>query len=74
MVDSCLRCIGGLILTYPLFEYVVLQEAAQSVGELPVKKPREEMETNNGAVTELPECMSFVIPEWFSEISPMWPA
>ncbi|XP_042062738.1 spermidine synthase 1-like isoform X2 [Salvia splendens] len=43
---------------------------AEAAGELPVKRPREEMEANNGAV---PECMSSVIPGWFSEISPMWP-
>lgn len=59
------------------------EAAAQSVGELPVKRPRAEeeenggvsveMEVNNGAVTELPECMSSVIPGWFSEMSPMWP-
>ncbi|XP_057774622.1 spermidine synthase 1 isoform X2 [Salvia miltiorrhiza] len=60
------------------------EAAAQSAGELPVKRPREEeevenggvsveMEANNGAATELPECMSSVIPGWFSEISPMWP-
>ncbi|KAI3467505.1 hypothetical protein Pfo_024168 [Paulownia fortunei] len=56
-----------------------MAEGARSVSELPVKRPREEeaanveMEVNNGGVTELPECMSSVIPGWFSEISPMWP-
>lgn len=35
-----------------------------------------EMEVNNGggvSEVELPECISSVIPGWFSEISPMWP-
>lgn len=61
-----------------------MAEAAQSAGELPVKRPREEeeeenggvsveMEVNNGGSTALPESMSSVIPGWFSEISPMWP-
>lgn len=59
-----------------------MAEGAQSVSELPVKRPRVEeenggvsveMELNNGGATELPECMSSVIPGWFSEISPMWP-
>lgn len=61
-----------------------MAEAAQSAGELPVKRPRvdeeevnggasAEMEVNNGAVEELPESMSSVIPGWFSEMSPMWP-
>lgn len=39
---------------------------AEAAGELPMKRPREEMEANN-------ECMSYVILGWFSEISPMWP-
>ncbi|KAL6491774.1 hypothetical protein OROGR_034139 [Orobanche gracilis] len=60
-----------------------MAEAAQSAGEMPVKRPREEevngsasaeMEVNNGTVTELPESMFSVIPGWFSEIKPMWPA
>lgn len=61
-----------------------MAEAAQSAGELPVKRQRGEeeaanggasagMEVNNGAAMELPESMSSVIPGWFSEMSSMWP-
>ncbi|KAK6160179.1 hypothetical protein DH2020_003560 [Rehmannia glutinosa] len=59
-----------------------MAEGAQSVSELPVKRPREEeanggvtveMDVNDGGVSELPDCISSVIPGWFSEISPMWP-
>ncbi|PIN10093.1 Spermidine synthase [Handroanthus impetiginosus] len=33
------------------------------------------MEVENGVApaVEVPECISSVIPGWFSEISPMWP-
>ncbi|KAK6160178.1 hypothetical protein DH2020_003559 [Rehmannia glutinosa] len=57
-----------------------MAEGAQSVSELPVKRPREEeanggvtveMDVNDGGVPELPDCISSVIPGWFSEISPM---
>jgi spermidine synthase len=56
------------------------QEA--SVTDLPVKRPREAEEDNNGGAMETengggeikePSCMSSIIPGWFSEISPMWP-
>lgn len=59
-----------------------MAEGAQPATEFPVKRPREEeenggasveMEQNNGSTTKLPDCMSSVIPGWFSEISPMWP-
>ncbi|KAL6539293.1 hypothetical protein OROGR_011944 [Orobanche gracilis] len=48
-----------------------MTKAAQSAGELPVKRPREEevnggasaeMDVNNGTVTELSKSMSSVIP------------
>ncbi|XP_073020244.1 spermidine synthase 1-like [Primulina eburnea] len=64
-----------------------MPEGVQSATDLPLKRPREEenredngcaaMEVKNGggggALEELPECISAVIPGWFSEISPMWP-
>lgn len=63
-----------------------MPEGVQSATDLLLKRPREEenqeansctaMELNNGgggAPEELPECISAVIPGWFSEISPMWP-
>ncbi|KZV14903.1 hypothetical protein F511_40501 [Dorcoceras hygrometricum] len=63
-----------------------MPEGVQSATDLPLKRPREEgnqeanggatMELNNGgggASEELPDCISAVIPGWFSEISPMWP-
>lgn len=55
------------------------------VGDLPLKRPREEGEEQNGALPESnanmdmdnsnkePQSVSSVIPGWFSEISPMWP-
>ncbi|KAL2559732.1 Spermidine synthase 2 [Forsythia ovata] len=52
--------------------------------ELPVKRSRLEepeenggvsvkMEDNNGTAVAPAECISTIIPGWFSEISPMWP-
>lgn len=55
---------------------------AGSTTELPVKRPREDEEGQNGvsasmdtdaAAAKLPDSISAVIPGWFSEISPMWP-
>ncbi|KAL3578240.1 hypothetical protein D5086_019744 [Populus alba] len=50
------------------------------VTDLPVKRPREDEENGASAATEAMEtetnsndCISSVIPGWFSEISPMWP-
>lgn len=50
------------------------------VGDLPVKRPREDEENGAFAATEAMETetnssdyISSVIPGWFSEISPMWP-
>lgn len=50
--------------------------------EPPVQRPREEakengsvslqMEESNGVAAPA-ECISTIIPGWFSEISPMWP-
>ncbi|KAH9615823.1 hypothetical protein KSS87_006727 [Heliosperma pusillum] len=53
-----------------------------SGSELPVKRPREEemAETKNGVngvsmdTDQKPNGLSAIIPGWFSEISPMWPA
>lgn len=63
-----------------------MPEGVQSATDLPLKRPREEenqepngcaaMEVTNGsggAAEDLPECLSAVIPGWFSEINPMWP-
>ncbi|XP_073032151.1 spermidine synthase 1 [Primulina eburnea] len=63
-----------------------MPEGVQSATDLPLKRPREvenqgpnscsTMEVNHsgdGAAENLPECISAVIPGWFSEISPMWP-
>ena len=60
--------------------------AAESVPvstDLPMKRQREEEENGASAASEVsmelegnnkePECISTVIPGWFSEISPMWP-
>ncbi|KAL2543165.1 Spermidine synthase 2 [Abeliophyllum distichum] len=52
--------------------------------ELPVKRSREEESEENGGVSvkmgdkngvavATAECISTIIPGWFSEISPMWP-
>ncbi|ESR51665.1 spermidine synthase 1 [Citrus sinensis] len=52
--------------------------------DLPLKRPRDDGEkeannNNNGSVlmemdsNKQPDCISSVIPGWFSEISPMWP-
>uniref|UniRef100_A0A7C8ZD96 spermidine synthase n=1 Tax=Opuntia streptacantha TaxID=393608 RepID=A0A7C8ZD96_OPUST len=62
------------------------EQGAVSGTDLPVKRPREEEENmgenhGNGASTvsmetenkREPECISSIIPGWFSEISPMWP-
>jgi len=62
------------------------EQGAVSGTDLPVKRPREEEENmgenhGNGASTVSmekenkrdPECISSIIPGWFSEISPMWP-
>ncbi|KAL2546917.1 spermidine synthase 1 [Forsythia ovata] len=47
-----------------------LREEEEEKGTLSV-----DMEVNNGgnAAADLPECISSVIPGWFSEISPLWP-
>nr|ACZ73829.1 spermidine synthase [Olea europaea] len=56
------------------------QEA--NLTELPVKRPREEAVEENGGISvtmeesngvAAAECISTIIPGWFSEISPMWP-
>ena len=60
------------------------EECVMVSNDLPVKRPREEEEENgvSSASTvsmelegnkEQPDCISAVIPGWFSEISPMWP-
>lgn len=49
--------------------------------DLPVKRPRDDEEVNNGVSVDgmetdsnkQPDSISSVIPGWFSEISPMWP-
>lgn len=50
--------------------------------ELPGKRPREEAAEENGGISvtmeesngvAAAECISTIIPGWFSEISPMWP-
>lgn len=52
--------------------------------DFPLKRPRDDGEkeannNNNGSVlmemdsNKQPDCISSVIPGWFSEISPMWP-
>lgn len=57
---------------------------AAASADLPVKRPREdevadENKENGVSVSmemednKLPDCISSVIPGWFSEISPMWP-
>lgn len=62
------------------------EEGVVSSTELPVKRPREEEEnmsenhdTGDSTLSmetesnKEPECISSIIPGWFSEISPMWP-
>ncbi|KAB1207933.1 Spermidine synthase [Morella rubra] len=59
-------------------------EPVAATADLPVKRPREEEEEDNGVSAstvsmelegnrDQPDCISAVIPGWFSEISPMWP-
>ncbi|XP_004297643.1 PREDICTED: spermidine synthase 2 [Fragaria vesca subsp. vesca] len=57
------------------------EDGVVGLGDFPVKRAREEEE--NGGLTAAaametesgkePDCISGVIPGWFSEISPMWP-
>lgn len=55
--------------------------AAALGGDLPVKRPREDEVNGDVSVpvemmddnAKQPDCISSVIPGWFSEISPMWP-
>jgi len=59
------------------------EEGVSGATDLPVKRPREEEEENGVSASALsmelegnkeqPDCISTVIPGWFSEISPMWP-
>ncbi|GMP58033.1 hypothetical protein CsSME_00021856 [Camellia sinensis var. sinensis] len=45
-------------------------EESGVASDFPVKKLKE---MNENGVEPPPECISSVIPGWFSEISPMWP-
>ncbi|KAG2702123.1 hypothetical protein I3843_06G069200 [Carya illinoinensis] len=61
------------------------EEGVSGSTDSPMKRPREEEEHSNGVSAstlssielegnkEQPDCISSVIPGWFSEISPMWP-
>jgi spermidine synthase len=59
------------------------EEGVAGSTDLHVKRPREEAEDNGVSPStvsmelegnkEQPDCISTVIPGWFSEISPMWP-
>ncbi|XP_031401904.1 spermidine synthase [Punica granatum] len=55
------------------------EESGVVAADLPVKRPREEEADGAAATMEVdgagkePNCISAVIPGWFSEISPMWP-
>jgi len=59
------------------------EESVVGSTDVHVKRPREEEEENgvSGVSMEVegsnkeqqPDCISAVIPGWFSEISPMWP-
>lgn len=58
-------------------------EPVAATADLPVKRPREEEEDNGVSASTVSmelegnrdqrDCISAVIPGWFSEISPMWP-
>ena len=64
-------------------EEAMAEEGVHGATDLPVKRPREEEEENGVSASavsmelegnkEQPDCISTVIPGWFSEISPMWP-
>lgn len=43
--------------------------SVESAADAAAKKP----EIENGVSASHPDCISSVIPGWFSEISPMWP-
>ncbi|CAI9781651.1 unnamed protein product [Fraxinus pennsylvanica] len=63
-----------------------MAEETHLIDELSVKRPQEEEAEENGGISvkmeksnrvaaevALAECISTIIPGWFSEISPMWP-
>jgi hypothetical protein len=64
-------------------EEAMAEEGVAGSTDLHVKRPREEAEDNGVSPStvsmelegnkEQPDCISTVIPGWFSEISPMWP-
>ena len=59
------------------------EESVVGSTDVHVKRPREEEEENGVSSVSMevegsnkeqqPDCISAVIPGWFSEISPMWP-